>query len=73
MRGRGIDFTGMGKKSCKDCPDRYLGCHDYCEKYLSDRDEWSRKKELKRKSEEFYVYKIEKMKKDEKRRSKHGK
>ena len=21
------------KAPCKDCPDRYLGCHDHCEKY----------------------------------------
>ena len=22
---------------CKDCPDRYVGCHSKCEKYLSFR------------------------------------
>lgn len=20
---------------CRDCPDRYLGCHDTCKKYIS--------------------------------------
>lgn len=24
---------------CLDCPDRYLGCHDTCEKYLAYRKE----------------------------------
>lgn len=23
----------MLKAPCKDCPDRYLGCHDHCDKY----------------------------------------
>lgn len=35
---------------CKDCPDRYPGCHDHCEKesYL----EWRRLRELKRQDEQ---------------------
>lgn len=23
--------------SCRNCEDRYLGCHDHCEKYLSQK------------------------------------
>lgn len=23
----------LPQSPCKDCPDRYLGCHDRCEKY----------------------------------------
>lgn len=23
-------------KSCKGCTERYLGCHDHCEKYQSE-------------------------------------
>lgn len=23
------------KSPCKDCPDRYVGCHDRCSKYLA--------------------------------------
>lgn len=25
---------------CKDCPDRYPGCHDHCEKYIKASKEW---------------------------------
>ena len=24
-------------KSCKDCTERYIGCHSYCEKYKAER------------------------------------
>lgn len=24
-------------KCCKDCTDRYVGCHSVCEKYLSEK------------------------------------
>ena len=27
------------KPPCKDCPDRVLGCHKTCEKYLAYREE----------------------------------
>ena len=27
----------MLKAPCQDCPDRYLGCHDSCQKYISFR------------------------------------
>lgn len=25
----------MLKPPCKDCPDRYVGCHSTCEKYIA--------------------------------------
>lgn len=28
---------------CKDCPDRVVGCHSTCQKYLEARDEHKRK------------------------------
>lgn len=31
--------------TCKDCPDRYSGCHSKCEKYLSAKAEHDKKKE----------------------------
>ena len=31
----------MKSSPCKDCPDRNIGCHSVCEKYLS----WSKKHE----------------------------
>lgn len=32
--------TTMKENSCKDCQDRYIGCHSNCEKYK----EWKAKK-----------------------------
>lgn len=33
--------------TCKDCPDRYPGCHDHCEKYQSRRAaDWELKKKI---------------------------
>ena len=29
----------MNKAPCKDCPDRKVGCHSTCEKYLEFRKE----------------------------------
>ena len=28
----------MIESPCKDCPDRYLGCHDHCEKFQAFRE-----------------------------------
>ena len=27
----------MAEHTCKDCPDRYSGCHDHCEKYQASK------------------------------------
>jgi hypothetical protein len=29
---------------CKDCPDRYPGCHGKCEKYIKQRSEYDAEK-----------------------------
>jgi len=38
------------KAPCKDCPDRYLGCHDHCEKFKKYAEERKRLRELKAKN-----------------------
>ena len=39
----------MTERPCKDCSERYLGCHDYCKKYLDDRDRrLAQKEEMRR-------------------------
>ena len=35
----------LPKYSCKNCIDRKLGCHDICEKYLSEKAEYEKMKE----------------------------
>lgn len=30
---------------CKDCEDRYLGCHSECDKYKKQIEEWNKAKE----------------------------
>lgn len=38
----------MMKNPCKDCPDRYPGCHAKCEKYKAWKKEWDEIKEKER-------------------------
>lgn len=38
MRNRKLPFT------CKDCPDRYPGCHDHCNKYKREKAIWDKQK-----------------------------
>lgn len=33
-----------GIRSCKDCAERYMGCHSYCQKYLSEKAEYEEDK-----------------------------
>ena len=33
--------TAMGN-CCKDCPDRFIGCHSTCERYISAKKEHDR-------------------------------
>ena len=40
--------TTMMKNPCKDCPDRYPGCHSKCERYKSWKKEWDELKEKER-------------------------
>lgn len=43
----------MLRPNCKECTERYLGCHDKCESFLKYREEWAKVKELKRKNSEL--------------------
>lgn len=48
----------MNKAPCKDCPDRRVGCHSTCEKYLAfrkERDELN-EKTYKQKEVEYADY-----------------
>ena len=38
QRSRKLPFT------CKDCPDRYPGCHDHCKKYKREKEIWDKQK-----------------------------
>ena len=29
----------MSKFSCKDCTERYIGCHSKCEKYIKEKEQ----------------------------------
>lgn len=42
----------MMTNPCKDCVDRYPGCHSHCEKYKSWKAEWDSFKEKERKRKE---------------------
>lgn len=35
----------MEKPPCKDCADRYLGCHSKCEKYIDWNKRWQENKD----------------------------
>lgn len=38
----------LGIFTCKDCPSRYPGCHDKCERYQAEKKSYEEAKELKR-------------------------
>lgn len=40
---------------CKDCPDRYPGCHSKCERYLELRARLDARNEQRRKARESYI------------------
>lgn len=37
-------------------PERHLGCHDTCSKYLDERAEWDRCRETARKERDITIY-----------------
>lgn len=39
----------MAKFSCKDCTNRHIGCHSTCERYISEKAENDRLRELEHK------------------------
>ena len=59
---------------CRNCTERYLGCHSYCEKYLDANEKWEEQKKQIRsyQMDEYDNYKCEAIKKEQRRR-KHGK
>lgn len=38
----------MTCKTCKDCPDRYPACHDYCQKFAAWRKEHAKETDYNR-------------------------
>ena len=57
---------------CKECEDRYLGCHDHCDKYKAAKEDWEQYKESK-KATAYEDYKFKAVIKGMIRRSKYGK
>lgn len=70
----GFNFyqSGLGD-ICKDCQERYLACHDSCEKYTKARAEWVEKKQMitdaKRKTRLYDKYRVEQSIKGRKRKN----
>jgi hypothetical protein len=60
------------KFTCKDCPNRYPGCHDKCEKYQREKAEWEAEKKAGEPDKQYALYKMlsiqEGMAKDAKRK-----
>ena len=50
MRNRKLPFT------CKDCPDRYPGCHDDCNKYKREKAIWDKQKAEEAVEKGIYYY-----------------
>jgi len=46
---------------CRDCTERYLGCHDHCKKYLSAREEWREYSDKLRQARKINEYDLHKM------------
>ena len=55
---------------CKECTERYTACHDTCKKYLTAKKEWDerRKKIYDEFHDPFYLYKCQKIIKEEGRK-----
>ena len=48
----------MSIKCCKDCvpPQRYIGCHAECSKYLEEKAEWDEVKQRMHKDQSHAIY-----------------
>lgn len=44
--------------SCKDCKDRYVGCHSKCEKYAQFKQEIAERKRKQQEGREYFNYLI---------------
>lgn len=51
---------------CKDCPDRYPACSDYCKKreFIAWKEEQAKIREAKRRESEIWVYTANKIRKN---------
>jgi len=57
---------------CRECTERYLGCHDHCERFLKEKAErLEEQRELKKKRNlclEYYRHKINKMQQEDRKK-----
>ena len=44
----------MGIKCCKDCDDRHPNCHSTCERYLAEKKEHERQREVAQKQRNIH-------------------
>ena len=44
--------TGRYISCCKDCEERYIGCHSKCERYIQEIENW---KEIKKHKNKTYI------------------
>lgn len=56
--------------SCRNCLDRYPGCHQYCKTYKKERAEYERKKAEENKSKNVDYYSAERINKIRDKRTK---
>ena len=59
--------------SCRNCLDRYPGCHQYCNTYKKERAEYDRQKAEENKTRDAYYYAVEEMNRRRDRRTKEKK
>lgn len=57
---------------CLDCQERYPGCHDHCERYQDASEKWRAFKQQVKEAQfdEFFSYKLDKIKKEKRRGNK---
>ncbi len=41
-------MTKLSELGCKDCKERYVGCHSECPRYRKWKEEWEKEKEWNR-------------------------
>ena len=59
--------------TCKDCPDRYLGCHGNCRKYRRAQEENQKRKDYLNADKDFDEYKFNHLDRRERKSSKKNK
>ena len=47
--------------SCRNCLDRYPGCHQHCKTYKKERAEYDRQKAEENKTKDAYHYSVERL------------